>query len=82
MELANKSKVLSKNIMPALEAAIKAKKDFESGSCPDLATGLNKLKLKRFEGAAIAEFAIHLPLEYEANSKWPVYIVILTVIVW
>jgi len=73
MELASKSKVLSGDILSALPKAIKAKTDFEDGNCPDLAIGLNKLKLKRFEGAAIGEFAIHIPQEYSDTNKWPVY---------
>ena len=73
MEITGKSRALSENILSALPKAIKAKADFEDGNCPDLAIGLNKLKLKRFEGAAIAEFAIHIPQKYSDASKWPVY---------
>ncbi|MHC5061193.1 MAG: hypothetical protein ACYTFK_08935 [Planctomycetota bacterium] len=74
MELASKSKMLSGNILSALSKATKAKADFEDGSCPDLVIGLNKLRLKRFEGAAIAEFAIHVPQEYSDSKKWPIYL--------
>lgn len=74
MELASTSQVLSEKIVSALSNAVKAKADFENGNCPDLVIGLNKLKLKRFEGAEVAEFVIHLPKESSVTSKWPVYI--------
>lgn len=74
MELINKSKVLSENILSALEKVIKAKKDFEAGSCPDLVIGVNKIRLKRFEGASVAEFVIKPPENYDSGKKWPMFV--------
>jgi hypothetical protein len=74
MELAGKSQTLSENILSALSKAIKAKADFQNGNCPDFVMGLNKIRLKRFEGAEIAEFAINIPAEYDASHKWPIYL--------
>ena len=71
MELASKSQALSENILSTLSKAIKAKADFEDCNCPDFARGLTKVRLKRFEGSKIAEFAISLPADYESSQKWP-----------
>ncbi len=73
MEITGKSSVLSENALSALSKTITAKKDFSDGNCPDLAVGLNKLKLKRFDGSPVAEFVIHVPQEYSDANKWPVY---------
>jgi hypothetical protein len=73
MELANKS-TLSENIFPALSKAIKAKADFEDGNCPDLVIGVNKIRLKRFEGASVAEFAVNIPTECDESKHWPIYL--------
>jgi hypothetical protein len=74
MELAGKSPVLSKDIPSALSEVVKAKTDFKAGGCPDLVMGLNKIRLKRFEGASVAEFAIRLPKTYEKSKKWPMLV--------
>lgn len=74
MELTRASQVLSENILSALANALRAKADFEGGNCPDLVIGLNRIRLKRFEGAAIAEFVIHIPKDYSETNKWPLYI--------
>ncbi len=71
MELASKSQFLTENILSVLSKAIKAKADFKDGNCPDLVNGLTKIRLKRFEGAQIAEFAISLPEDYDSSQKWP-----------
>lgn len=73
MEITGKSSVLSENMLSALSKTITAKKVFSDGNCPDLAVGLNKLRLKRFDGSPVAEFAIHVPQEYSDANKWPVY---------
>ena len=74
MELASKSQALSENILSALSKAIKAKADFQDGNCPDLVNGLNKIRIKRFEGASVAEFVIHFPETYHNSRKWPMLV--------
>ena len=61
MELASKSQALSERILSALSKAIKAKTDFDDGDYPDLIKDLNKIRIKRFEGAEIAEFVLYIP---------------------
>jgi len=74
MELTGKSQILSETILKALSNAIKAKASFEDGNCPDLAIGVNKIRLKRFEGASIAEFVLKLPIAYSNSKKWPMLV--------
>ncbi|MFC1677673.1 hypothetical protein ACFL3G_11510 [Planctomycetota bacterium] len=71
MEIVVKSPTLSENIFSALSKAIRARADFETGDCPDLVLGLNKIRLKRFEGAQITEFVLFLPDTYDNSKKWP-----------
>ena len=74
MELVSKAPVLSKNILTALALAIKSKHSFDKNECPNLVKGLNRLILKRFDGAVSMQFAIHIPADYVSSKKWPVYI--------
>jgi hypothetical protein len=74
MELAGKSSSLSEKILSALAKAITAKTSFEDGNCPDLVIGLNKIRLKRFEGASVAEFVILFPEIYDNLKKWPMLV--------
>jgi hypothetical protein len=73
MELAGKPE-LSENILSSLSKSIKAKADFQDGKCPDLVIGLNKIKLRRFKGAIIAEFAVRVPESYDNSRKWPMFL--------
>ncbi len=74
MELAIKSQVLSENIISALSKAVKAKKDFDNGNCPDLVIGLNKIRLKRFEGASIEEFVVFVSEAYNKSKPGAVFL--------
>jgi hypothetical protein len=74
MELTNRELVLSEKTLRLLNKAIQARLDFETGKCPDLAIGLNKIKLKRFEGARTAEFVIFVPENYDGSKKWPLFV--------
>jgi hypothetical protein len=74
MEITSKSSVLSENILETLCRAITSKTELEQGKCPDLVKGLNRIKLKRFEGAEITVFTISLPENYDGGKKWPMLI--------
>jgi hypothetical protein len=74
MDLASASAVLSGKILKALAYAVDSKKVFEAGRCPDLVIGLNKIRLKRFEGAKPAQFAVFVPEDYDGSRKWPLYV--------
>ena len=74
MELISKTSVLSNKVLRALGKTLQANKDFESGKCPDLVIGLNKVRLKRFEGAKISEFIVFIPEEYDNSRKWPLFL--------
>jgi hypothetical protein len=74
MESASASAVLSGKILKALADAVDGKKVFEAGQCPDLVIGLNRIRLKRFEGAKPAQFAVFVPEDYDSSRKWPLYL--------
>jgi pimeloyl-ACP methyl ester carboxylesterase len=72
MDLASEGAFLSGRMLEALVCAIESKRKFEAGACPDLVVGLNKLRLKRFEGAETVEFVVFVPENYHDSRKWPV----------
>lgn len=74
MEMVNKSPVLSEHILSALSKAMKAKVNFEDGNCPDFVVGLNKIRLKRFEGSSIEEFVIAIPEIYSDSKAQAVFL--------
>ncbi len=74
MEVISKASVLSKEILNVLNEAVRSKQDFDAGRCPDLVIGLNKLRLKRFEGSPIEEFVIFIPDSYTSSKPWPVFV--------
>lgn len=74
MESANKERIFSEKILRLLNRAMRARLEFEAGKCPDLAAGLNRIKLKRFEGARTAEFVIFVPENYDGLKKWPLFV--------
>jgi hypothetical protein len=74
MEIAGKSSVLSENILSALSKTVTAKTSFEDGNCPDLVIGLNKIRLKRFEGDSTEEFAIFIPETYNKSKPEAVFL--------
>jgi len=74
MELTAKSPILSQHILSAISKAVQARADFEAGNCPDLVVGLNKIRLKRFEGARIAEFVLLLPESHNTSKKLPMLV--------
>jgi hypothetical protein len=61
MDLASAGPALTDAVLQALGQAVQARKDFESGTCPPLATGLNELRLRRFPGATTEEFVVFVP---------------------
>jgi hypothetical protein len=61
MEIITKTPILSATLLKTLAAAIKSRQDFNDGNIPDLVTGLNKLRFKRFDGAPIEEFVLFIP---------------------
>lgn len=71
MELATQAPVLTYDIIEALSRAVASKQVFDEGKCPSLIRGLTKLRLKRFEGAKTAAFAISLPQGYDDSEKYP-----------
>jgi hypothetical protein len=74
MEIISQASFLSGRVLRALGDAMEGKKALDDGQCPDLVRGLNKVRLKRFEGAAIAEFAVFVPAEYDSSRAWPVFL--------
>ncbi len=74
MEMISREPVLSKEIIKATYRAIQSKIAFDGGKYPALVKGLNKIRLKRFEGATIEQFAVFIPENYEKSKKWPVYL--------
>ena len=74
MELAGKSSILSENILSALAKAVTAKGAFEKSNCPDLVRGLNKIRLKRFEGGLIEEFVVFVPETYNDSNAYAVHL--------
>jgi hypothetical protein len=74
MELSGKSQPLSENILSALSKAIKAKADFEGGNCPELVKGLNKIRLRRFEGSTTEEFVVFIPETYKRTKPEAVFL--------
>lgn len=73
-EMVSKASFLSVEVMNALSDAVENKKVFDNGQCPDLVVGLNKIRLKRFEGARVAEFVVFVPDEYDGSKKRPLYL--------
>jgi hypothetical protein len=71
MEMASKSSVLSRQMLTALADSVKSKEDFDSGTCPDLVMGLNRINLKRFRAAPQTRFVVFVPPCYDGSSKWP-----------
>lgn len=75
MEMVSNSSFLSWKILKALSDALESKKVFEAGRCPDFVRGaLNKLRLKRFEGAEITEFVLVVSTDYDSSRKWPLFV--------
>ncbi|MBC8481440.1 MAG: hypothetical protein H8D47_02085 [Planctomycetes bacterium] len=74
MSIVSESEVFSAKIASALDKAVRAAKDFEQGRCPDFVRGLNKVRLRRFEGADLTEFVIRIPQDVNAAGKNPVLI--------
>lgn len=74
MEMISDASFLSGEVLKALANAVENKEAFDNGQCPDLVVGLNKIRLKRFEGARVAEFVVFVPNEYDGSKKWPLYL--------
>ena len=74
MEMAAEAPFLSDRTLKALGEAVENKKVFEAGQCPNLVTGLNKIRVKRFEGAGVAEFVVFVPEQYDRSRRWPLYL--------
>ncbi|HUT31422.1 MAG TPA: hypothetical protein VMX13_16630, partial [Sedimentisphaerales bacterium] len=74
MEMVSPSAVLSWEILEALAEAVRSKQMFGAGQCPDLVVGLNKIRLRRFKGAEVGQFAVFVPEGYDSSRKWPLYL--------
>jgi len=75
LEMVGQTSVLSGKVLKALADMVVAQKTVNMGQCPDLVTcALNKIRIKRFAGAQIAEFVVYIPAGYTDSVKWPVYI--------
>ncbi len=72
MEIVSESTFLSGKVLAVLVNAVESKKTFDKGDCPNLVKGLNKIRIKRFEGSQINQFVIYIPEEYDSTKKWPV----------
>ena len=74
MDIVSNATFVSCKVLGALSAAVGSRKDFEGGQSPDLVVGLNKIRLRRFPGGPIAEFAVLIPLDYDDSKKWPLFV--------
>jgi len=74
MEAVSTSTWLSGRILKALADAVRSKEVFDTGQCPDFVVGLNKIRLRRFEGAEPVQFAVFLPENYDGSRQWPLYV--------
>lgn len=74
MEMVSKSSFLSVKILNALADAVRSKQVFDNGQCPDFVRGLNKIRIKRFEGAPVEVFTVFVPACYESTKAWPVFL--------
>ncbi len=74
MDIASNATFVSCKVLEALTAAVGSGKDFEGGQIPDLVVGLNKIRLRRFSGGPIAEFALLIPFDYDDSKKWPLFV--------
>lgn len=74
MELVIDASFASVDILKALADSVDAKAAFDSGLCPDFVLGLNKIKLRRFPGGPITEFALLIPSDYDSSRQWPVLV--------
>jgi len=74
MELVIDSQVLSENVLSALSKAVKAKTDFKGGKCPDFLVGLNKIRVKRFEGSLVGDFVVYVPDSYDKSEPIAVFL--------
>ena len=72
MELISEASFLSGKILRALADALQSKKVFDSGGYPNFVVGLNKIRLRRYQGAPVEEFAVFIPDCYESKMSWPV----------
>lgn len=76
MNLVQESSFLSSEIIKSLSDAIRSKKTFELGECPDFVKGMNQIRIKRFPGASPATFSVVIPPDYSESRKWPVYVLV------
>lgn len=75
MEMVSPASFLSGEILQALEDAVQSEKTFKTDQCPDLVVGgLNKIRLKRFEGVQTAEFVVFVPENYDDSQEWPLFL--------
>jgi hypothetical protein len=71
MELISESPTLSRKVLTALAEAVQSKEDFDSGRCPALADGLNKIRFRPFAGAPIEEFVVFVPKAENPSRPQP-----------
>jgi hypothetical protein len=76
MEMVSEAPYLSGRILNALTDAITNKKAFDDGQYPDFVGGLNKIRLRRFDGAGIAEFGITVPADHDSSRVWPLLVTV------
>lgn len=74
MELISEAPILSGEILVALWHAVESERDFKAGRLPRFVAGLNRLRLKPFEGAPIEEFVLLLPVGYDGSEPWPLMV--------
>lgn len=74
MEVASSASVMSRSALRVLADAVRSMQDFKADKYPDLVVGLNRIRLKRFEGAPTEEFAVIVPDGYTDSKPWPVLV--------
>ena len=74
MGLASESRALTGGILEALRRAVEGMRAFEAGRSPDVVSGLNKLRLRRFQGAPVEEFVVFIPDPCRGSRAWPLFV--------
>lgn len=67
-----RSNILSYSILHELEDAIDSETHYKRDEFPRFGKGIYKIRLKRFRGAQLTEFSIHIPDGDASERKWPI----------
>ncbi|MHC4526803.1 MAG: hypothetical protein ACYS29_02925, partial [Planctomycetota bacterium] len=74
MEMVSAASSLTGRVLKALAVAVRSKRAFNAGECPDLVIGSSRIRVKRFPGGPTAEFVLRVPSNYDDRRKYPVFV--------